>query len=176
MLTPEIRDAIMKGLAVGMGLAYAAKALGLKPDTVERWHLRGQGKLKDRPPTPEYVAFSNAVFAAKGEIAFTILPHLVEVAKVNGPFGMAFLDRTAPGWDGKEAALPDEDDEEEHLRLSSAVLALPSEETPITMRERELLIPPAQWKAFKQLMSSGKVQDDDGRDRLSGFRETAGDD
>ena len=66
LLTPAIQKAICDAVAVGVPLYRAAHLAEISEHTVLEWMRRGEGR-DDRPPTPEYVAFAQAVRKARAQ-------------------------------------------------------------------------------------------------------------
>ena len=66
-LTPELQKTICQYLAGGMWFNQSCMLAGISPNSGTGWRQRGQGKLKDRPPTKLYVQFAKAVEKAEAE-------------------------------------------------------------------------------------------------------------
>jgi hypothetical protein len=63
-LTPAIQDAIVRAVTAGAPLVQAAELAGVDKETVMEWVRRGEGR-DDRPSTPAYASFAQAITHAK---------------------------------------------------------------------------------------------------------------
>jgi hypothetical protein len=63
-LTPAIQDAIARAVTAGAPVVQAAELAGVGKETVMEWLRRGEGR-DDRPSTPAYASFAQAVTHAK---------------------------------------------------------------------------------------------------------------
>src|SRR5882724_808623 len=64
-LTLQIQEDICKALLAGNHFSTAAQYAGVDISTAKDWVLRGEGRIKGRPATAEYVAFAVAVGKAE---------------------------------------------------------------------------------------------------------------
>lgn len=189
-LNPEVQQALMVELGKGLSVPWAARIVGLKPDTVEKWIKRGRGELADRAATPEYVNFVVEVYRVRAELLGKLASYAIARAETDPGLALQLLDRFDRRWgfgdprnDGDDGA---QDEEEERLRLASGTAMAqdvpdPDEDEPtepVTLRERErtITIPASRVEEFADLLSGRKKdRDGDTSDRLSRFRESAGD-
>jgi hypothetical protein len=60
-LTPALHDAIVQAVSRGLSPIKAAVLAGIDESTVLEWLARGDGRDPDRPQTPLYASFADAV-------------------------------------------------------------------------------------------------------------------
>src|SRR5262245_60078737 len=65
-LTPELSQAIVAGVALGLPLSAAAERAGITGACARMWLARGEGR-HERPATPLFVAFVAAIQKAKAD-------------------------------------------------------------------------------------------------------------
>ena len=91
MLTPHAEGMFLGLLMKGIYRNVAAEMCGLKPDTVEKWIRRGRGKIKERPPTAEYVLFVRRVEQAEAMARGKVESNIVDRSKHDHNAGLAWL-------------------------------------------------------------------------------------
>jgi hypothetical protein len=96
-LTAALQQAIVNAVAAGVSLACAAELAGISPLSVKEWIQRGKGEDPDRPPTPLYTSFSQAVIRAKAQ------DETRRVARINqaGQGGAVIYRKTTTMADGR---------------------------------------------------------------------------
>ena len=99
-LTPAVQEAIVEGVRLGMSLSSAAERVGVAAATANDWMRRGEGRHRQKPPTPSFVAFAAAVKRAEAELEATMLERVHAAALSGQPqtwqAAMTLLERRFP--------------------------------------------------------------------------------
>lgn len=182
-LTPVTFGFVREALLRGASLRTAARVAGLKPDTVEKWFMRGRGRLEDRPATPEYVAFARMVEDTRATLHDRLGGYVIAGAAKDPNLALKLLERFDPEHWGPRDRIAIE--EPEDLPALSPAIAQPPEaeedeassEPPtgsVTLRERTVTIPASRLDEFARLVRGDrKAKDGDGDEDLAPFHETA---
>jgi hypothetical protein len=97
-LTPGIRDALLEAVRAGLPFERACHLVGIAPATAYQWIARGEGRMPERPATPVFVEFAEAVKSAEVEAEKLALDRIREAAEDGRQWTAAawYLERRHP--------------------------------------------------------------------------------
>tara|TARA_Y100000401_G_scaffold111526_1_gene109873 strand:- start:270 stop:737 length:468 start_codon:yes stop_codon:yes gene_type:complete len=103
MSDPDVREALLSGIRIGMAYHIAAQKVGVRPGTVKDWLTAGR---KD-DAKPQYRDFLIRYEQAKAEAEGTMLERITKAAAQEGDVKAAqwYLERMYPERYGKQARL-----------------------------------------------------------------------
>lgn len=161
LLTPEVEGRFLGMLMKGVYRNVAAQACGLKVDTVEKWMKRGRGRLKDRPPTPEYVMFVRRVEQAEAMARGQVESNIVRRSKYDHNAGLSWLRTRYPDQWPRFPGGVEEEGPENPFRAPTA----PPMETPEPIRQQTniLVLSDDKWSELAHSLIAQNRKVDDAR-------------
>lgn len=97
LLPEDVLQRFLAAIRAGNTRADSAAYAGISETSVKHWMMRGQGRDKNRQPTPEHVRFARMVIEAEAAVKVLVVGNLVARSREDTRAALAFLQTKFPG-------------------------------------------------------------------------------